>query len=139
VTAIGTRLLTLEIDSGDVTAQVSNVRVVSAESDSDFLSFADAANGGARQYTLAFTATQDPATDTLWDQVWTNAGATVTGTIAPFGNAAPSLSEPHFTISAVIKEPDGDLLGGEANASTTARMTFECEWELTAKPVKVTA
>jgi hypothetical protein len=139
VAAIGTRKLTLEIDGGDVTAQVSDVRIPSAESDSDFLSFADAAAGGARLYTLKFVAVQDTTTGTLWDQVWTHAGETVTGTVAPYGNETPTVSEPHFTISAIITEPDGDLLGGEANASSTARFTFEVEWELTAKPVKVTA
>lgn len=139
MTAIGTRNLTLEIGGTDVSAQVSAVTIPSAESDSDFLSFADAAAGGARKYTLKFTATQDPDTGTVWDQVWSHAGETVTGTVAPFGNATPSLSQPHFSFSAVISEPNGDLLGGEAKASASARFTFDAEWELTAKPTKVTA
>lgn len=139
MSALGTRLLTLEIDGTDFTAQVSNVRIVSGESDSDFVTFADAAAGGAREYKLAFTAVQDPAAGTLWDEVWTNAGDTVPFTIAPAGGAAPTVGTPHFEGSAVITEPDGDILGGEANASTTARFTFECEWVCTAKPTRVTA
>lgn len=136
---LGTRLLQLTVDTVDRTAEVSNVRIVSGESDSDFVTFADAAAGGAREYRLAFTAVQDPETGTLWDEVWSNAGDTVPFVIKPTGSAAASATEPWFTGSAVITEPDGDLLGGEANASTTARMTFEVEWVCTAKPTRQVA
>jgi hypothetical protein len=137
--ALGTRLLTLEVDGTARTAEVSNVRITSNPSDSDFTTFADAASGGAREYRLEFTAVQDPATATLWDEVWSNAGDTVPFTIAPEGNATATVGQPHFEGNAVISEPDGDLLGGEANASTTSRFTFEAAWVLTAKPTKVTA
>lgn len=137
--ALGTRLLQLTIDGTDFTAQVSNVRLVSGESDADFVTFADAAAGGAREYRLEFTAVQDPAAGTLWDEVWSNAGDTVPFVIKPTGSAAASAGEPWFTGSAVISEPDGDLLGGEANASTTARFTFEASWVCTAKPVRTVA
>jgi len=137
--SIGTRLLTIEIDGLEYTSQVTNVRITSAESDSDTVTFADAASGGARDYKLAMTLLQDAATGSLWREVWDNAGDTVPFTIAPYGNAAPSAAEPHFQGSAVIKEPDGDLLGGEANASTSAKFSIEVEWDCTAKPVPVTA
>lgn len=136
---LGTRLLKLEIGTDEVTAQVSRAVVTSAESSSDFTSFADAAAGGAREYKLEFTAVQDTTTGTIWDQIWTSAGSEVACTYMPYGNVAPSLTEPHFTFTAVVTEPDGDFLGGEANASTTARFTFDGVWPLNAKPVKVTA
>lgn len=137
--AIGTRLLTLEIDGTAYTAQVSAVTIESAESDSDFITFADAASGGARDYTLNFTAVQDAASGTLWTEVFENSGDTVPFTVAPYGNAVPSASEPHFEGSAIISDPDGALLGGEADVSASARMTIECSWKCTAKPTKVTA
>ncbi|MFB6726792.1 hypothetical protein ACFCV3_41875 [Kribbella sp. NPDC056345] len=136
---LGTRLLKLEIDGQTVTAQVSRSVITSGEADSDFVTFADAAAGGARQYNLEFTAVQNTATGTIWDKIWTAAGTEVTGTLMPYGNVAPSLTEPHYDFTAVVTEPDGDLLGGEANASTTARFTFEGVWPLTGKPTKVTA
>lgn len=137
--ALGTRLLTLSVGGTDYTAQVSNCRITSAAADSDFTSFADAANGGAREYKLAFTAVQDVAAGTLWDKLWTAAGTTVPVIVKPAGGAtSPSVAQPHFTGSVVVTEPDGDLLGGEANASATSRFTFECEWAFTAKPVRVT-
>jgi hypothetical protein len=136
---LGTRLLKLEIDSVTVTAQVSKAVITSGEADSDFVTFADAAAGGARQYNLEFTAVQDTTTGTIWDKIWTAAGTTVTGTLMPYGNTTPSPTEPHYDFSCVVTEPDGDFLGGEANASTTARFTFEAVWALTGKPTKVTA
>lgn len=136
---MGTRLLTIEVDGTDYTAEVSKAVITSAEADSDFVTFADAAAGGAREYRLNFIGVQDAVADSLWDQVWTNAGSTVTCTLAPYGNATPSATQPHYTFDAVITEPDGDFLGGEADSSTSARFTFECEWVLTGKPTKVTA
>lgn len=137
--ALGTRLLKIEVDGTDHTAQVSRAVVVSGESDADFITFADAAAGGAREYRLEFTAVQDAETGTLWDEVFTNAGDTVPVTLMPYGNATPSTTEPHFDMNAVISEPDGDFIGGEADSSTSARMTIECSWVLTGKPSKVTA
>lgn len=137
--ALGTRSLVVTIGSTDYTAQVSNCRIVSGAADSDFVSFANAAAGGSRVYRLAFTAVQDPATGTLWDQMWANAGSTVAVIVKPAGGTTASPTQPHFTGNVVITEPDGDLLGGEANASPTARFTFDCEWEFTAKPTRVTA
>ena len=136
---VGTRLLKLELASDDVTAEVSKVAITSAESDSDFVTFSEAAAGGKRDYKLALTAVQDHESGSIWDQIFTAAGSTVAGVYIPYGNTTPSATQPHFTFNAVIAEPEGDFLGGEANKSSSARMIIEVEWELTAKPVKVTS
>lgn len=138
MTALGTRALTITVGGTDYTAQVSNCRITSGDADSDFTTFEDAANGGAREYRLEFTAVQDPAADSLWDQIWTAAGTTVAVVIAPNGGTAPSPTQPHFTGNVVITEPDGDLLGGEANKSNSARFTFDASWVFEAKPTRVT-
>ena len=137
--ALGTRSLTISVGGEDYTAQVSNCRIVSGDADSDFVTFADAAAGGAREYRLEFTAVQDPATGTLWDKVWTGAGTTAAIILKPAGGTTASTTQPHFTGNVVISEPDGDMLGGEADASATARFTFEASWVFTAKPTRVTA
>lgn len=137
--AIGTRKLKLEIDGVDYTPQVSNVRITSGESDSDFVTFEDANNGGARDYALAITLAQDAATGTLWSEIFDSAGTDVAYTVMPYGNAVASAIEPHFEGTCTISEPDGDLLGGEANKSNTARMTVEVTFPCTAKPTRVTA
>lgn len=135
---LGTRALVISIGGTDYTAQVSKTVITSGSADSDFETFADAASGGAREYRLEFTAVQDMATTTLWDKVFTAAGTSVAILLKPYGNAAASVAQPHYTANATITEPDGDFIGGEADSSTTARMTFECSWVLAAKPVKVT-
>lgn len=135
---IGTRLLKLSIGGTDYTAQVSKAVIVSGAADSDFVTFADAASGGAREYRLEFTAVQDATTTTLWDKVWSAAGTTVAGILQPYGNATASVSQPHFSFNAVVTEPDGDFIGGEADSSVTARMVIECSWVLDAKPTKIT-
>lgn len=135
--AAGTRLLTVTIGGTDYTAQVSKFEIVPGPADSDFVSFLDAANGGGREYKLEFTAVQDLVAGTLWDKVWTAAGTTVAFVVKPYGNAAASATQPHVSGNAVVSEPDGTLIGGEADASATARHVFECSWTCTAKPTLV--
>jgi hypothetical protein len=138
--AIGTRKMKIQMGTPPVeyNTDLSRAEVTSGETDSDFVSFADAAAGGGRDYALEFTAVQDASTASLWSEVWDNAGSELDVTLVPYGNDTPSAAEPHFTMTAVVSEPDGTILGGEADASTTAKFTFECEWKLTAKPERVT-
>ena len=137
--ALGTRSLTLKLAATDVTVQVSNCRIVSGAADSDFTSFADAAAGGSRTYRLQGTASQDVATGSIWDKIWNSAGSTVAVIVAPNGGATASPTQPTFSGNVIITEPDGDLLGGEANASATAKFTIDFDWEFTAKPTMATA
>lgn len=138
MTAIGTRKLTLEIGGVERAAEVSKSVVTSNPADSDFTSFEDAKNGGGREYGLNIIATQDADSASLWSEVWDNAGSEIPVTVRPYGNELPSATQPHFEGTVVISEPDGDLLGGEANASNTARFTFEVTWKFLAKPTRVT-
>ena len=139
MSGLGTRLLQLTVGGTDYTAEISKAVITSGESDADFTTFADAAAGGARSYNLDFTAVQDMAAASLWDKVWTAAGTSVACILKPYGNAVASAGQPHYSFNAVVTEPDGDLIGGEADKSTTARMTIECSWPLDAKPTKVIA
>jgi hypothetical protein len=136
---ISGRLLTLDVDGTDYADQVSKAVITSGESDSDFVTFADAAAGGSRQYALELTMAQDLAAGALLREVIDNVGDTVPFTMAPYGNAVASASQPHIEGNAVISEPDGDFVGGEADMSTTAVMTTEVSWSLTAKFALVTA
>lgn len=136
---IGTRLLKITVGGTDYTAQCSIAKFTTTESDSDFVTFADAAAGGARQYNLEFTAVQDAVTGTLWDKVFSALGTTVACILKPYGNTTATPTEPHFSANCVVTEPDGDFIGGEADKSTTARQVIECVWPAEAKPVKITA
>jgi hypothetical protein len=144
--ALGTRALVLEMATAaapttfvDYSAAVSTAKVTSAESSSDFTSFADAAAGGARQYQLEGTAVQDLATASLWRKTFDSA---TVGTDTPFklwpagkpAGGSPTSGQPLIAGTCTIVEPDGDWLGGDADKSTTARFTFDFSWTLTAKP-----
>lgn len=132
------RLISLDVDGTDRSDEVSKAVITSGAADAAFVSFAAARSGGGRDYALAMTIAQDHASGTLWDLIWTGNGTEVAGTYAPYGNVAPSVSEPHFDFVAVVAEPDGDFLGAEAATATTAVATIEVTWALKAKPTKVT-
>lgn len=139
---VNTRHVVLVVDSIDCSDSVSRAEVTSAETDSDFVSFAQAAAGGARDYALAMTLKQNTSASTLWDIIWSQSGEDVPVVVWPNGmpvGGTPTASQPRFTGTATVKDPDGVLLGGEANPSTTARMTTEVEWLFLAKPLRETA
>lgn len=137
--ALGTRSLKIKVGTTEYTATVSRVEITSGEADSDFTSFADAAAGGAREYALEFTAVQDLETTTLWNYVWANPGTAVAVKVNPYGVTTATATQPIYTGNVTIAEPDGTLIGGEANSSSTAKMTFDCRWVFTAKPTKDTS
>lgn len=137
--AIGTRKLTLSIDGDEVAPEVSTAAIASKEAKSDFVSFAAAAAGGSREYSLKLKFIQDGASTSLWNQVWAHAGEDLAVVVRPYGNVTPTATEPHFTGTVTITEPDGDLLGGDADPSASARWLTEVEWVFLAKPARVTA
>jgi len=135
--ALGTRLLKFKVGTTEHTAEISRCQIVSGAADSDFTSFEDAASGGAREYALELTMRQDMATTSLWRYLWSQAGETLGVKVNPYGNTTATETEPHYTGNVTIVEPDGVLIGGEANSSTSARMTVEARWVFDAKPVEV--
>lgn len=138
-TPLGTRSLKIKIGTTEYNADVSSVTIESAAASSDFVSFAQAAAGGARDYTLKFTATQDPADATsIWNKVWASSGSTATVVINPYGGTSATVATPIVSGTVVISEPDGTLLGGDADSSTTAKFTIDLEWSFTAKPTITT-
>lgn len=136
--SLGTRQLVITVGGTDYTAQVSNCEITTQPADSDVTTFAEAASGGAREYRLKFVALQDLAVGTIWDKVWSAAGSTVAVLVKPYGNAAASAAQPHYSGNVTIVEPEGTLIGGDADSATSSRWTFEAEWVFTAKPAKVT-
>jgi hypothetical protein len=126
---LGTNKLTLIIDGEERAAEVSTAEIVNSETDSDFVSFADAAAGGGRDWALHIVAVQDPGDpDSLLNLTWDMAGTNVDVIVRPYGNATASATQPHYSGTVTVKYPDGVLVGGEADASESARFTFDVEW-----------
>lgn len=139
---VSPRLLVLEMGAEgaetDRSAELAKIEFHGAEADVEFVSFEEARQGGARTYTAQLTMTQDHATGSLWQEIFSNTGEKLSGVYAPYGNAAPSVAQPHYSFTATISEPDGLLMGGEATSSTRAVASVEVEWELDAKPEEIT-
>lgn len=139
MTALGTRSLKLSVGATDYTAQISNCEITAEDADSDFVTFADAASGGAKVWKLKGTIVQDLETTSLWNYVWASPGSSVAALIKPHGNATASTTQPHYSGNVTVQVPDGTVIGGDADASTTSRFTVDIEWPFDARPTKVMA
>ncbi len=131
-----TRKLKLEVDGTDYSDEVSDVQIVSAAGDTDFLSFAAAAGTGTggSEYTLHIVMKQALGTTTLWRKIWAESGTDVDVVVRPIGGTTAGTATPQFLGTVTIAEPAGVLLGGAANASNTAKFTTEVDWPFLAKP-----
>lgn len=136
---VGTRKLVLKVESTDMSDAVKFAAVTSKKADGGFGSFAEARAGGPRQYFLKLTLKQDTDTGSLHDFIWAHFGEEVDIEVWPHGGTTSGASTPKYTGTCIVGEPDGELLGGEANESTAARFQTEVEWQFTAKPTKVTS
>lgn len=132
---LGTQDLTLTIDGEDYTEELSDVQILSAAADAGFVSFAVAKTGGGRQHTLQFTAAQDPSVGSLWSLMWDNVGDVVPFVLRPAGGSVISDDTPTLVGDVKISEPDGTIIGGAADVSDTAVMTWSGAWKCSARPI----
>lgn len=135
---LGTNKLKIKVGTTEYSATCSAVAITASDADSDFISYADAAVGGAIEWALEATCAQDLATGSLWRYLWDNPGTTVAVKVNPYGSTTATVTEPHYTGNVTVKVPSGTVIGGEVNTSTSARHTFEIRWVFTAKPTEVT-
>lgn len=138
MTALGTRLLKLKLGDNEVTAELTSAKISSRAADASRQTFAAAAAGGARTYSLDFTAEQDTSTDSVWDTIFSNAGTTVEVVLNPYGVDTATTDTPFFTGTVLVVDPDGDYIGGDANSATDAAWLISGSWDFLAKPVAVT-
>lgn len=115
--------------SGDITELALEVE----EADADVTTFADAAAGGATDYWFRGTAVQSGDTASLHQYLWgANGTSGVAYVYAPFGNATPSATKPHYTGTVAFgRKPN---IGGAADET----QTFDFEFKTEQAPLKVT-
>lgn len=124
--------LTLGSPGVDYWADIQSYLLTNEEADSDVITFADAAEGGARQFKLTGTAIQSTAAASFWRYIWENTGEEVAFTLVPHGNAEASVAQPHFVgIVKIGAKPD---VGGEASISASSTFTFDFEWDVVGAP-----
>jgi hypothetical protein len=139
-TIIGTRKTELIIDAVNYTDEVSSVSLSEEETDSDFVSFAQALAGGGRDHILKLKIRQDTDTASLWYYIWDASGDDVTYEFWPNGGyPTPSATTPKFSGTLTISAPKDTLLGGDANVSPIKVNTVEVEWMCTEKPTLTAA
>lgn len=131
-TRVGGKKLTMTIGGVEIHAEASAVAMKNEEASSDVTTFADAEEGGARQFYIEGTAVQSTDSDSFWTYVWDHTGETAAFVLRPHGNAVPSADQPHFTGTLTIgAKPD---LGGEAG--TKKDQTFAFRFDVDGTPAK---
>jgi hypothetical protein len=130
---IGTRSLLLAIDGTDRTDEVSTALITSTtKSTTRALADGQVGEMQIREYRLEVTTPQDPAG--LWGFVWANAGTLQDFYLAPEGNATATASQPHWSGVLSLTEPEGNFLGGAADASRRRILTASMSWLILGRP-----
>lgn len=104
-----------------------SVRITSEDKDDSDLTFAEAAQGETKDYSLVIRAVQATAVGSLWRLLWDNPGAELTIVYGPHGNATASVAQPHFLM--VVKNDGRPELGNEARRGKD-REEFEVTLEV---------
>lgn len=137
MSAVPTRLLKFKINGTAFPA--ATAKVSAADSDSDYLTFDDAAAGGAKDHTLNVTTAQDLAAGSLWRMQYQSAGTNVPFIGSIYGNTTASDTQPLLSGTLTIPAFDGDYWGGDADKSTTAKLTYDSVWSFLSQPSLVTS
>lgn len=124
--------LTLTIGGVDYYADLTTAQIENEDADTDVVTFADAATGGGRQYFFTISAIQSLDPQSFWRMVWNNTGNTVAYRYAPFQNATPSDSQPHFTGQLILGDPG--TIGGDADSSASSAYTADFRCDVIGKP-----
>lgn len=126
----GTKLaLKLGTPGVDYWADIISYELGNEDAETDVVTFADASEGGARQFKLTGSAIQSTQAASFWRYVWENTGTDVPFTLAPHGNELATAAQPHFLGTVTIGAKPS--IGGEAG---TGSFVFEFEWDVVGTP-----
>lgn len=126
--------LSITIATVEYNMELTDLVLDNEPADNSDATFVDIGAGGALLWFFSFTANADYGTATIWDYIWTNAGATgVAFLYKPYGGAA-STSKPHFSGTLKVGAKPGSI-GGTAGET----FKFEGRFDVTGTPTRVTA
>lgn len=123
----------------DLAPQLSKLELVPSDADGGFVSFAAARAGGVKDYTAQGTIPQDYAATSLYMRMRTTPGDDLVLVYAPYGNAEPTVAQPHELWPVTMDLPNSVIAGGESSTSPNAVPVVEVAWPCTADPTIVTA
>jgi len=119
------RVQSFTVDGTDFSGQTASATVKGTPGDDRFLNQAAPEN----EYTIEITAGQDLTVQSLWYLMFTRVNEQVPIVLKPYGNEdEPSETQPWVTVNAWVAEPDGDIIGGDAQTSTTTKRMFAVSW-----------
>lgn len=128
------KTVSLEVAATEWKGEVRAWELTSAPKDNP--TFADVEDGVA-DWQLKLTIEVDTGASSAWTYLTTNAGlAGVAVTLAPHGNATPSPTQPHFTLTATMPQAPG--MGATASWASTPS-TVDVVLDVASAPTKVTA
>lgn len=120
-----TRVQSFSIDDVDYSLQAASATIKGTPG--DFRPLGAAAPDS--EYSIEITAGQDLTAASLWHVAFTQANTEVLVMMRPYGNDdEPTALKPWVYTMASVAEPDGDLIGGGPETSTTKKRTFTITW-----------
>lgn len=120
-----TRVQSFDIDGVDYSLEAAAASIKGTPG--DFRPLGAAAPDS--EYSIEITTGQDLTTASLWRMAYTQANTEVAIIMRPYGNDdAPTALKPWVYTLATIAEPDGDLIGGGPETSTTRKRTSVFTW-----------
>lgn len=125
--------LSLTFEGEEVNLEATAVTLTNEDADTDAATFAEIAAGANVQWYFEITATSDYGAGSFWSFLWDNSGADVAFVFKPYGNAAATAAQPHFTGTAtVVTKPPVGGTAGEV-------FTFDTRLDVVGEPNRVIA
>jgi hypothetical protein len=125
--------LSLVFGTVEVNCVSTSIVLDNDKAEADRVTFADVIAGLDRQWFFTVNGYPDYSSGTFWSWLWEQPAFTPFPYVfKPYGNAAASAAQPHFTGSVTIDQKPP--LGGDAGNAWTFGTRLTC----TAQPVRVT-
>lgn len=115
----------------DFSNNIKEVKIDPEDKDDSDLTFAEAAEGETKDYTVTLKAIASTAVGSLWRLLWDNPGAEFSFVYGPHGNAVATADKPHFLMTL---KSDGRPPIGNAARRAKDREEFEVTLEVTDGP-----
>ena len=118
-TRIKAQNIVFKIDTTDYACDATAITLELGDAPGDVRTFCEVSVG--KQWTLTLDGITSGDTASLYRVLWDNYGTEVAFTIAPYGNASPSGTQPHYEGTVVFSElPPMALTAGEISSFSVA-------------------
>lgn len=127
-------VFTLKVGAAAAASYADDLKAIgisSDDKDSGDLTFAEAAGGVGKQWTLGVTGVASWDTTALYKYLWSNAGSEVVCVWGPYGNATPTATKPHFSFSFTAVKPDFETEASTEGTGAEFEVELKCTTDIT--------